>query len=1428
MKLKSKNRLYQGISFVLVACLFLGLFTGSITGHAAPRQSTTWGFFGGNTPHAPFALRNSDTGEILGTFCMAINVFGLSTSYQRIDQSTAQSTLGLSPAAIAEIRHAVAIMRTMYVGGAISHEFAAMRMPAASLNRRLGPNLTQDLIWYRQFMDNPTRYPSPATRGTTPFSAIEQAFFFGTGNPTLNPGDTLDVVINQPYSLDANEHGLIGPFTVNWAPGSAPSLISINGTPRFSFVERELAAIAVMENDLPSVVRDVALGEQFYIVPRASGTLTVTLRSNSTIVTGFEEYFLVHGATQPQYGIDFDIWGGMTFTFESDAVSEVLIKEVMQYGTTNAWSSHIYMTPGSQGLFRVTVDGEKIGYSGIDLMFSPHDEEWRLAQNPIPIWTPEQLDAVRYHMDRNYILMNNLCMQNFVADSQWQTWIPLGIDPIDGEPTQHFTGTFDGNGFTISGLTIRGRSVNRYGLFSYLGEGSTVQNLGIRDFEIDSVLVAGGLAGSASWANIYNVHAQNIRLTGNASVGGIIGLGLNSVVSNSTARHIYISAHGNASGLGDNISLRAQSGKGGLVGSNVQTDGRIYNSHVYDVTINRFQFFGPTNSSRHTSSGAGGIAGLATNITNSTASRINIVDARIANASQGPFAGGIAGRARYVSDSRASQVNIRGMNGFSLIAGGIIGRSLAHGGTITNSTVSGLNITSSSGTTWAGGIVGCNWGTVSSIIVSSSVYSLNITASSSLLAGGITGNTNSRCQIFDVYASGTIRFSGTSGHDIGGIAGNASALALVENAISEVNIVVGETGTMTSNQRVGGITGMRMSPDTSGITVRNSVAAGSITINPRVSGTVGRIGGFIANIVYTENNIAYENMTTGPFVTPLMLSLTDTYDFGMHIPEPYYTATYYAETYYNPIDNNIDFDFTPVITTTTGAAMSAIIEIVPTSSDPNGLHGRSVTAAQLRQQSTFEDLNFDFNTMWRPPAGNNLPRLRTYGPSNPSIIGSTIAIADPNPAANDGVWARGARTFWVIDNFDGTRLTNADLLVQDGSQRVPMGSASETIVVHVSANERFMFYYLTAQLNQEREFTNTVSMGLLNDSATITVSDEPDVYFYVGVEKFGTSILTPIETGWTFTLRRGDEVITTFTHATQQFLLTTPGIYTLVETVAPNGFYLDPTEFTFEFTGTAIIFDENATHTSGFFSLSGAGTERTLILTSINQPITDPDPQFTLTFHLYLNTALYNHQQLYNRFEGYMNGYDPDSLHLTLTVPVNPGTAMSTWGPLIDTALSIGHIFGVPGSPGHAFWGWFTDETLENSGRTNISSDLRRPALANRCEVLALISDIENANTDALKIALFGSATGGNIDLFSIWSLWGDVNDDDVVCQEDLNLLTLFIMLTVPGITVIELNEVAANVVIDDVICQLDLNLLTLYVMLSVPGIMEVVLGVQP
>ena len=150
--------------------------------------------------------------------------------------------------------------------------------------------------------------------------------------------------------------------------------------------------------------------------------------------------------------------------------------------------------------------------------------------------------------------------KNLGYDAQTTAWTPIG------SYSSPYTGKFDGNGCTITGLTIE--SKNDYiGLFGYVGEGGCVQNVNLEGGSIKGNNNVGGVTGSnnGTVSNCSNTGA----VSGNNNVGGVTG-GNNGTVSNCSNTGA-VSGNDNVGGVtGLNPSGRVSncSNTGAVSGSN--------------------------------------------------------------------------------------------------------------------------------------------------------------------------------------------------------------------------------------------------------------------------------------------------------------------------------------------------------------------------------------------------------------------------------------------------------------------------------------------------------------------------------------------------------------------------------------------------------------------------------------------------------------------------------------------------------------------------------------------------------------------------------------------------------------------------------------------------------------------------------------------
>ena len=95
-------------------------------------------------------------------------------------------------------------------------------------------------------------------------------------------------------------------------------------------------------------------------------------------------------------------------------------------------------------------------------------------------------------------------------------WTPIG------NYEQKYTGTFDGNGKTITGLTIDQKETSFLGLIGYLGSGGKVQNLTLENVNLNGNWNVGGVVGYNNNGTVTACIASG-SINGKERVGGIVG-----------------------------------------------------------------------------------------------------------------------------------------------------------------------------------------------------------------------------------------------------------------------------------------------------------------------------------------------------------------------------------------------------------------------------------------------------------------------------------------------------------------------------------------------------------------------------------------------------------------------------------------------------------------------------------------------------------------------------------------------------------------------------------------------------------------------------------------------------------------------------------------------------------------------------------------
>jgi len=187
------------------------------------------------------------------------------------------------------------------------------------------------------------------------------------------------------------------------------------------------------------------------------------------------------------------------------------------------------------------------------------------SNSPYLISTPEQLALLAYRVNEDgqtydgqyFSITANLSLDKDAGAKV--IWVPIGRTP-----THAFNGTVNGNGHTVSGMTISATSTsyaNYFGLFGIIEDGS-ISSLTVKEASItltaNDWANVGGLVGESN-NNLTDCHAvANITCTNMGDeeivVGGLAG---SCTVNNVN----HCSSSGNITATGDNITM------GGLIGS---------------------------------------------------------------------------------------------------------------------------------------------------------------------------------------------------------------------------------------------------------------------------------------------------------------------------------------------------------------------------------------------------------------------------------------------------------------------------------------------------------------------------------------------------------------------------------------------------------------------------------------------------------------------------------------------------------------------------------------------------------------------------------------------------------------------------------------------------------------------------------------------
>jgi hypothetical protein len=167
----------------------------------------------------------------------------------------------------------------------------------------------------------------------------------------------------------------------------------------------------------------------------------------------------------------------------------------------------------------------------------PYDGGVGTKDNPCRIATAEQLEVLAGTVadyKSHFVLIDNIDLSGEVYSSA------LIAPDINSEQSffqgNSFTGSFDGNGHILSGLTLNS-TTGYLGLFGTVGCNGLISNLKLLDVNITGTTAssyAGAVAGILQMGKIVNCSVSGY-ISGNSNVGGLVGKTLYGYITASTS-----------------------------------------------------------------------------------------------------------------------------------------------------------------------------------------------------------------------------------------------------------------------------------------------------------------------------------------------------------------------------------------------------------------------------------------------------------------------------------------------------------------------------------------------------------------------------------------------------------------------------------------------------------------------------------------------------------------------------------------------------------------------------------------------------------------------------------------------------------------------------------------------------------------------------
>lgn len=416
------------------------------------------------------------------------------------------------------------------------------------------------------------------------------------------------------------------------------------------------------------------------------------------------------------------------------------------------------------------------------------------------IWVSdaEQLNGIQKYYDNNTgsgILSYNFALKNDINASGVEDYEAIGTGSSNG-----FTGTFDGRGNRIIGLTVDkvdGKDTANAGIFDTIGTNGVVKDVNIYSGTFTGKTTAGAVAG------VNNGRIEGIVTFGNTvtvtgkdgKAGGIVGVNNSGKFTDDKNDGELTGGIYDVESTGSVIAGSSSAIAGGLVGTN---NGGLANSFSDSaVTVG-------INVTGGTSAGLGGVVGV--NTEKGNVQYVDSLGVTNGGATNSSNIGGIIGINNGNMYSGYNESIVSGKDNVGGIIGendGGINYTVEEDRTVTWSKGTVENVVNATGVTGTGnkvgGLLGTNIGSVEN-------GRNNGTITGNEYVGGLVGNNASKNSVLTNLVNDSSAAI-TGERYVGGIAGSNAGTITTGNEETDETVNLINRGTITGQQYVGGVAG---------------------------------------------------------------------------------------------------------------------------------------------------------------------------------------------------------------------------------------------------------------------------------------------------------------------------------------------------------------------------------------------------------------------------------------------------------------------------------------------------------------------------------------------------------------------------------------------------------------------------------------------